>query len=364
LLAIAAEHNVAWVPTDLGLDDDALLATAAPAPRGFSVPEGRGSGVAQAYSRQQACGPLPPQEGLPPTPGHTPNGAGPAQNGAAPAAAPSPSVPPADYHAGYKDGFAAAARAQGGGSSGGGSNGSSGGSGGSGSRIPTATVVGRPINSSSSSLGAGGGGAVAVALPFAPSAGDRPLKADPSRLPRTAGRAAAEELEFECLPEAPRSLPAAAALPAAWPAAAEAAAYAPLPPSPSPALQPPSEHQWAPSELNEAASVSAELDEELSALSRLPPAAPGSSGNGAQEPLDPSGRGLGGRTASLSLEEMQARLAGLVGREPGLGGGGGALSVAVPDDMPPEAPGSGADDNAAPPSDYDSLMSRFDSLKN
>lgn len=399
-MAIAAEHDVAWVPTDLGLDENALHSTAAPAPRGFSVPQGQGSGVAQAYANEQE---LPP----PPPPGHAPqpnnhntgNGGGGSGGGQLPAAGP----PAPDYHSGYKDGFAAAARAHGNGGQAGGSSGTS--SGGVEGGMPVATVVGHPANtyptgdrdnSSSMCAGAGSGSGghtvVPVALPFTPSANDEVLKEASSAQPPFRGptsTSSAGEPEFP-----PQHFPAV--LPQAAPSVLGVAPLPDVTAAPPMLPQVPPAHPSSPPQ-------SALTEEELAALRHLPPAAAGASvplNGGNEGDLHASNQSAGvTRTASLSLEEMQARLAGLNSTGPdssssssdssssssdsssssciddggagngdgddSCGNGGGGIVPGSTSDVPyPAAPGSTGGGDAAPPSDYDSLMSRFESLKN
>jgi len=397
-VAIAAEHDVAWVPTDLGLNEEALHSTAAPAPRGFSVPQGQGSGVAQAYANEHGpsspssssalSASVAPQELPPLPPGHAPRPQGAGGGGGTGQVPPAPHAPAPDYHSGYKDGFAAASRAQHD------SNGGSG-SGGGGNGMPVATVVGQVDNShltsnhgnhSADSSSSSGGGVVPVALPFTPGQGDgaqkaTPLVEPPFRAPASA--TAAEEPEFP-----PQQLPA---LPP--PAAPSAPGVMPLPDVPA---APPTFPQ-APF-VNSSAPSNAELSEhELGALRHLPPAASGASAAPAHAHDGSEPNAIGNpagapRKASLSLEDMEARLAGLNSTGPdnssssssssssgsasidgvgnsGNGGsgnsdeGGGVVPTITPEVPYPAAPGSAAGDEAPPPSDYDSLMSRFESLK-
>ena len=118
---------------------------AMPAPRGFSVPEGAGSGVTDPYAVAR-------ERQLPGPPGAAAEAAVSAVFQPSPSATAAGTTPGAaaalqDYNSGYKDGFAAAAAVaarpagQEGAGSGAGS-GSCGGGGGGGGGVPVALVVG------------------------------------------------------------------------------------------------------------------------------------------------------------------------------------------------------------------------------
>lgn len=116
-------YEVPWTPTDLGVTDEDMMSTAAPAPRGFSVPVGGGSGIQAPYFAQAAS---QEEASFPPTPSQPPQ-----QRQTQPAPSAQTSTDNSfGFNEGYKAGFSAANSLN---------RGSGGGGGGD---VPVAKVVG------------------------------------------------------------------------------------------------------------------------------------------------------------------------------------------------------------------------------
>eukprot|EP00615_Pteridomonas_danica_P006493 CAMPEP_0114372628 /NCGR_PEP_ID=MMETSP0101-20121206/34306_1 /TAXON_ID=38822 ORGANISM="Pteridomonas danica, Strain PT" /NCGR_SAMPLE_ID=MMETSP0101 /ASSEMBLY_ACC=CAM_ASM_000211 /LENGTH=437 /DNA_ID=CAMNT_0001525559 /DNA_START=98 /DNA_END=1411 /DNA_ORIENTATION=- len=290
LMKIAEEHEIPWVPTDQGVSEEQLMSSAAPAPRGFSVPVAPGSGISDPYYQQSDLERSSHEASFPPAPSNAPK---------IPQNKPAATIDPNtanDFSAGFKAGFAAAKNDAAGGGGGGG--------------VPVARVVGAlPDNN-----------VVTVEAEVETISDEDMFSVPPTEGP-TSTEQPTTRIGQPHLPDLPEA--------------------SPQPLKIDPALEDTVSSDTIARRVSEA--------EEMPLPPSTAPVRRGTGEGGAAEggglslpEAPPSSRDSTG----MSISDMEARLNGL------------AKPVAPP-------PSDENDDQGQPPaSDYDSLMNRFNSLKN